>query len=277
MTKFYRMDDLVVHSNLQPSLIGMPVAFHAVNKSGSLVAARMLQSAYAKQGRETDYLCRYFNIPASKEEALDAIKNDNVNQKLLIDHGLVGVETIKPNAKVITMLRHPIRRIMSVYYWLLKHHPEKVLGRDILNWIRLEGIHYTQIRQFAFNHLSSKERGAIPNKSIAQIAQLAGEYFENHIAWFGVTELYDESMITLHWELGLDFIAQPTSDDRNTLQPKYQTKPITNGEFDWTYTTMSKKYYTEIEELLGYDIVFYELMKNKFQRYLKNFELGTLE
>ena len=100
-----------------------------------------------------------------------------------------------------------------------------------------------------------------------------GSYFDTHIAWFGITEMFEESVLTLHWELGFDRIGAGIVDDRNKKRPGYLARKIENGEFGRRNMTISKAYYDEIEDLLSFDIVFYEMMKRRFRNYLAGFEM----
>jgi hypothetical protein len=273
MLKSFLIQD--IRAARHPVLRDTPIAFHGVNKSGSLAMATVLKNSFALQNAGNRFMCRYMSIPETRDEAIKRIVNDNGSNQILIDHGLVGLEKKAPSVKMITMLRHPIRRIISAYYWLSTHHPESVMGRDLLNWVRLEGRHHSQIRQFAFDHFSPQERGRIVGRSISEITRRALDYFEDNIAWFGITEMFKESTLALHWELGLDQIGKGMVDDRNKDRPTYLKKEITNGDFDHTHTSISKAYYEELEQYLAFDIVFYEVMKRKFRSYLADFEMDS--
>ena len=262
----------------EPVLRDVPVVFHGVNKSGSLAMATVLRQSYARQGDSARFMCRYMDIPDTRAKAVERMKADQGRNQILIDHGLIGLEKQVPKVRMITMLRHPIRRIISAYYWLSTRHPEQILGRDLLSFVRMEGIQRSQIRQFAFDHFSGPDRGRIVGKSLSQIAADALDYFDRHIAWFGITEMFEESVLTLHWELGLGHTGVIRSDDRNKKRPAYQVKPIVDGEFNHTHVAFSKAYFDELEHLMSYDIVFYEIMKMRFRRYLEQFDFnGTLE
>ena len=262
-----------IRTDRQPALVNAPVIFHGVNKSGSLAMASILRNSYALRKENRRFMCRYMGLPDTREEALDRIRNDQGRNQILIDHALVGLEQQVPGARMITMLRHPVRRMISAYFWHQTHHPERLLGRDLLNWIRHERLTHSQVRQFAFDHFSQRDRNAIRNWGIADICNRAMDYFDTHIAWFGITEMFEESVLALHWELGFDRIGAGIVDDRNKKRPGYLAREIENGEFGRRNMTISKAYYDEIEDLLSFDIVFYEMMKRRFRNYLAGFEM----
>lgn len=264
-----------IRSDRQPGLDNAPVVFHGVNKSGSLTMASVLRNSFALRKEDDRFMCRYMSIPDTREEAIRRMVGDEGRNRMLIDHALVGMEKQVPGARMITMLRHPIRRAISAYYWHQSRHPEKVMGRDLLNWVRMEGKQHSQVRQFAFDHFSKRERNAIRNRGIAEIVNLAMAYFDDNIAWYGITEMFDESVLSLHWELGFDRVGADISDTRNKDRPAYLHRDITDGEFGAANMTISRAYYDELEQLLGFDIVFYEMMKRRFRKYLAGFEMDA--
>ena len=268
--------DLNSMSNREPAFRERPVIFHGVNKSGSLSFAKALQKSYAATGRSEEYMCRYLGIPSTRDGAMERMSKNPKRRQILIDHGLVGFEESVPSAGFATLLRHPARRVLSCFFWLQSHHPDLVLGRDFSSWIRAEGMAYSQIRQFAYNHLSAKERGEITQMKIGDIGARAAAFFEDRVDWFGITELFEESLLTFHWELGLDHIAPWETDMRNTAQPRYDSRAETRGRFDFRKTTISNALYNEIESVMGPDIVFYEMMRQKFLKYLRGFSIDGL-
>ena len=260
-------------SNGSPALRDRPIIFHGVNKSGSLSFAKALQKGYAAAGRTSSFMCRYLGIPETRDEALHRMVDDKGQNQILIDHGLVGLEERCPGAAFVTLLRHPARRIFSAYYWLQTYHPDQIMGRDFSSWLRTEGVSHSQMRQFAFNHLSPKERGEITRMKIGDMAARAVAFFDDKVRWFGITELFEESLLTFHWEAGLDKVAYWEADTRNKARPNYDPKGPSSGRFDFKMTSISNAFYDEIESVMGPDIVFYEFQRRKFLKYLEGFSI----
>lgn len=258
-----KMFDLAeVYTNQCESLLqSSPILFHGVNKSGSLAFAKVLHTAYVKSGNDHRFMCRYMQMPASKDEAFKQFREKLDLNPILIDHGLFGREEDYPRTKVVTILRDPLRRVISIYFWLSSHHPEKILGRDLLSWAAQDWRSYSQVRQFAYDHRNSRTAHAIDQKPIGELIATAECKFHSKVAWFGICELFEESIISLATELGLRTIPVWEDDKRNIAKPKFNTLP--------------KNLERALTEILSYDIAFYEIKKQEFIRNMRKTPLSA--
>lgn len=242
------MDETGTKSAIQNA----PLLFHGVNKSGSLAFSKVLHAAYHETGNTDRFMCRYMQIPAGREEALSQFSEKLATNPVLIDHGLFGYEKNYPGAKSVTILRDPMKRIFSIYYWLLSHHPEKIMGRDIITWARHDARSFSQVRQFAFDNRALRTAHAIDQKPIGEMISTAEINFSENIAWFGICELFEESIISFLSQAGINKAPVWEPDNRNTAKPQS--------------STISKGLEREISEIIGFDIAFYEIKKQEFLR-----------
>lgn len=227
------------------------ILFHGVNKSGSWAMADVLKKTYYHIGADENYSCRYFGLPHDREESLLRFSKNSKNSiapRILIDHDLAELRGRFPSAKFITLLRDPIKRIISCYYWLNSHHPEFIKNRDILSWAKQSGRDYTLCSQFAYkNGLKVFTDQSISNRELANIART---WFTNNISAFGLSEFFEESVFWIASHLGLDQVPEWDPDLRNVKRP--------------TWDSIDINIYNELEEMFAYDVFFYQEFRGVF-------------
>lgn len=227
--------------------------FHAVNKSGSLAMAEVLLSAYAHEQRRNEFFCSYYDI--SKETNLNNLfqqfSENQGNGKILISHDLVGKAHLFPKAKFITLLRDPIKRLVSCFYWLRTQHPEVIRGRNILQWAEESGKSHSQIFQFACHSDTRPQLKHEVNKmSNEEIFKIAHCWFEKNVHAYGITEHFEESIMWLASHLGLKSVPLWKTDKRNVNRPLWDQ--------------LDDNIISSLEDLFSHDIAFYQSMKNQF-------------
>jgi len=243
-----------------PLLAESPIIFHGVNKSGSLAFAKVLHDAYSRSGNLNRFMCRYMQLPAGRSEALDEFKDKLPIYPILIDHGLVGFEDNFNNAKLVTLLRDPVERMVSIYFWLKSNHSEKIMGRDLVTWVRHESRVYSQVRQFAFDHRDARTAHNLDRMSVGEMISIAEHRFMDKVEWYGVCEKFEESVIMFLALIGFTKVPVWEVDVRNTHKPKAEALP--------------RKLHQEISDIIGYDIAFYESKKVAFEKSLEQLDLN---
>lgn len=232
-----------------------PVLFHGVNKSGSLACATVLQRAYSAHGRQEDYMCRYFGIPDSIEAALATFAKKRelpARHALLIDHNLVGRSVEFPGAPYITLLRSPVRRMLSCYFWIKKHAPDQLRERDFSTWLEEAGLAYSLVFQFAcFAGAGKDVKLDVQKLAPETVKQMAEDWFDENVVLFGIAEQFEESLFSLAGGLGLPSIPLWQPDKRNALRPPWER--------------LSPDLIAYIEEVVAYDIDFYEERVRRLQ------------
>lgn len=236
-----------------------PLLFHGVNKSGSLAFSRSVHAAYVAVGKEKQFLCRYMQMPVGRDEAIAQFKGHLDKAPILIDHAMVGVQDSIAGSRLSTMLRHPVSRFISIYFWLQTKHPEKLMGRDIMSWARQEHRIYSQLRQFTFTFLKPATAIAMDRLPIDDSLEKAITLFETKMAWWGICELFEETLVSFSIHRGFNKVANWETDKRNVERPEY--------------TKLPRNMYEELSMLLGYDVAFYTFMKSEFTKRFMDDEL----
>lgn len=219
--------------------------------------ATSLKEAYDRRGKSDAFMCRYFNLPDNIEGAKAKFTEKKEEHILLIDHNLVELRKEFPWAKYCTLLRSPVRRMISTFYWLERFHPETMRGRDIRTWMEQSGPRYSLCFQFArFEGGGEKMNKQLSQLSTAEIKQMGENWFDENICFFGITEYFEESAIFFAHNLGLPELAPWRPDKRNSKRPKWDQ--------------IDPSLLSEIEEIMRYDIDFYEKRKRSFENVVQS-------
>lgn len=200
------------------------IVFHGVNKSGSLAMANVLRAGYFASGRANQFFSTYHKIPwmeHNRHNPLpDIIEASTPNGTLFISHDLYGAfDETKARALVVTQFRHPVARIVSIHSWLRKYHASGYGGPEGFPTLQKfaetsRGISHSQISQVAVGFGKGwLER--VHKLTAAQMLELALEAIDRKIAWFGLAELFEESIFTFAALCGLRSVPSWAKDDRN--------------------------------------------------------------
>lgn len=118
--------------------------------------------------------------------------------RLLQGHFLFGIHEAYPGPTAyVTMMRDPVARIVSSYYYTIKTFPETTL-RDmpIEAFARGESIHREQNAQA--RRIAGVRKDEIDHVSVDALYERAVENIENDFACVGLVERFDESLILMH-------------------------------------------------------------------------------
>jgi hypothetical protein len=200
------------------------VVFHGVNKSGSLAMADVLRAAYFASGRANQFFSTYHKIPWMQDDQdnplPEIIQSSTPNGTLFISHYLYGAfDEARARALLITQFRHPVARIVSIHSWLRKFHASGYGGPEGFPTLQRfaetsNGISHSQISQLAVGY-GKGWRERIHKLTAAQMLELALEAIDRKIAWFGLAELFEESIFTFAALCGLRSVPSWAKDDRN--------------------------------------------------------------
>lgn len=192
-----------------------------------------------------------------QEEGFEAVKD----YKLLItrhDYSVYRYFSRKP--VFITMLRHPSRRLESLYREL-QQNPDYPL----LNRIEGKGLTLNEFLAHPFIHDeieigqvrrlvgATQDHPGLSDQAMIEIAQLRLEEF----AYFGIMEHLEESLKLLSYTFDRDFTEQFDTSP-NTI--KVEGEKIVNNE------------YQALLDLDIFDLRLYEAAKNKFFKRVKQME-----
>jgi hypothetical protein len=126
---------------------------------------------------------------------------------------------------------------------------------DIMRWVKERGHSYTLIFQFACHDgIQRRDKLRIKRLDRLEMAAKGEAWFDAQVVTFGVTELFEETIMAFACELGLPSIGLWRPDTRNANRPKWKL--------------IAEDMRLEIANIIRYDVEFYERKKRQFlERY----------
>jgi hypothetical protein len=216
MTPLFRVE---VSGELEPDCLDQKVViFHGINKSGSMCFANVLRTTYIVAVRREQFYCQYHKPRVEWPELLRRVE-DSTPHALFISHNLYGAVKTKPHHTFVTMFRHPLPRIVSGYQWLKNRFVSE--GGKAEEFQTLEefvekgnGITWSQIAQFGIG-FDPEVRKKKWRYSAEQTYQWCVENIERDVSWFGIAELFEESIFVFASLCGLSRVTAWKRDVRN--------------------------------------------------------------
>ena len=173
------------------------VAFHGVNKSGSLSMATTIRDAYAATGRSGEFFGHYFmsGMPlADYLRAVDALQG----HRFLVAHYLYGSLPPRPGRVLVTQFRHPLPRLLSCYNWLKRKHEarkEPTAFPSIEQWAtETRGRRYSQVMQFGVG-FAPDFQDRMERMTARDLYENALDAIERDVFCFGIAERFEESIV----------------------------------------------------------------------------------
>jgi hypothetical protein len=159
-----------------------------IPKTGGLTLRRILDLQYSKQER--------YRFPKKNPNQIYELTKDKLNSiNCLYGHFKFGIHPplTKPFT-YITLLRDPIERVISTYYFILQNPKNRM---------------YNTVKKMTFeefvasNHtpISNHQTRFVSGKNIPDL-ELAKKNLEKHFALVGITEMYAESIFMMSKQLG---------------------------------------------------------------------------
>jgi len=208
-----------IGSGAPASLAGKRVVFHGINKSGSLAMANVLFEAYRHHGREKQFHSHYHHRPKTQAELVALINSTTRGHAFFVGHQLYrAFDPRLPGCAIVTQLRHPLSRVLSVHSWLKMRHARfksKNPYPTLEKWVAdSKGSKYSQVVQLAvgFGEYADKTVAADDLKALLERAL---ENVESHFTWCGFAEHFEESIFVLARLCGLESVLPWQKDDRN--------------------------------------------------------------
>lgn len=205
-----------------------PVLFHAINKSGSLAMERVLKEAYYREMRAQQLFTHYRGIPRHLSALAEILRHSSGHVHGIAHYAFRAFPT-RPETLLVTQVRHPVPRALSVHGWLQGHH-EREHGTadgfpDLVTWLRARGGKgHTQIGQLAFG-FADGHAASIASTSTSDLAKLAFDHLEHEFAWFGLAEHFEESIFALARICELTAVTAWRTDARNIWRPDLDEVP----------------------------------------------------
>jgi Sulfotransferase family len=232
-----------------------PLIFHGINKSGSLVLTNVLRQAYFRAGRAHQVFSHYHATPSDLGTLADIAEHTR-GHAFFVGHYLFGALDPKRHA-FVTVLRHPLPRVVSCYSWLQRKHlrqrgaPARVpgwreryrswLGRDesvvkgaplaadgsfptLAEYARTSFRNHSQVSQFAPG-FAPKRGTRLKHMRPADQLEAAKEAIERDIRCIGISEYFEETIFLFAHLCGLEEVAPWQRDERNAERPLVDSLP----------------------------------------------------
>ena len=160
------------------------------------------------------------------EDILKEVSTSQINQlKLIQGHLKYGIHNhFHRRAKYFAIIRDPINRVLSTYYYVLsqKNNPQNLSTSN--NQMTIYDYVQSGVNPFLINgqtQLISGKTGNIDNPIIKseELFSLAKENIENDFLFLGITEMFDETILILKnmlgWHMPYYSIANRTKNKPN--------------------------------------------------------------
>ena len=160
------------------------------------------------------------------ENILKEVSTSQINQlKLIQGHLKYGIHNhFHRRAKYFAIIRDPINRVLSTYYYVLsqKNNPQNLSTSN--NQMTIYDYVQSGVNPFLINgqtQLISGKTGDIDNPIIEseELFSLAKENIENDFLFLGITEMFDETILILKnmlgWHMPYYSIANRTKNKPN--------------------------------------------------------------
>jgi len=194
------------------------IIFLHLPKTGGVTLRRALKWKYAPEMLNLETLTK----PA--ESLADVPLSERRNARVLTGHLHYGVhEYIPQRCEYITLLREPIARVVSYYYYILGHpkhwrHAEIVRsGMSLDEFARTSperGVENDQTRMLSGRGAGELDAGRLGRKALDE----AKRNLERFLV-VGVTERFDESFILIRRALGWKFPLYVTANVATRAKP----------------------------------------------------------
>jgi hypothetical protein len=240
-----------------------PVAFHGVNKSGSLAMSRVLHAAYIHASREDEFISTYQNRPRDYDEFMGLLANAR-RHALYISHYIYGAMELPKDSVLIGQLRHPLPRMLSVYGWQRRNYIRRNKTEEgyisFERWLdSLGGKQHTQMSQFAIGFPPDRNK-RLKKMPVVEVFERAKENFARDVHWCGFADYFEESIFVFAHICGLTEVTKWEKDTRNKWR-----SPLSSLD-----DAMKKR----IEEEFRYEIEFYQWALAAFKAKISRMNFG---
>lgn len=194
------------------------IIFHGVNKSGSLCLANVFRDAYIWASRRDQFYCHYHRPRYEFDELLRRIEN-STGPALFISHALYGAVQAKPPQVFVSMFRHPLPRVISGYQWMKNKFVENGGAPEAFHTLeefveKGQGITWSQIAQFGIGY-DPEVRSKKWRLSTEETYERCMKNIERDMHWFGISELFEETIFIFAAICGISHVAAWKRDVRN--------------------------------------------------------------
>lgn len=224
-----------------------------LHRTGGTTFLKLLDNIYAPNETYT-IDGRHFRESAIEFSQLP--ENQRKKYRIIKGHLFWGFHRFCPNeTSYITILRHPLQRAISQYYWHLRPecfysiHPDTTLEEF------LESGKFISADNGMTRFIAGKDREDVAYGQCSQeIFDLAKTNFQRYFLAFGLTEYFDESLLLFKRLLGWQKF--PVYQKKNVHQQKTQKPELSSREKE------------ALLKYNHYDIELYEYARQLFENQL---------
>lgn len=256
-------------------LLNKNIVFMHIPKNGGTTLDSILDKNFSVNNT--------FNVKVIGNSELNISDLLNLNEeelnniKLLKGHVPFGIhQKLRNQFNYITLLRNPIDRIVSYYYYVLSLPSHRLYGRVMKEKMSLYDF-TSQINQGDVNNAQIRVISGIEDTPENMLSK-AIDNIDNNFSFVGLVEKYDESLLLLQelYKFKIPYYRSLNKTpkrskldeiDKNTL---VAIKDLNQGDID-LYSIMEKKFNKELEEV---DLLNFKLKKLRSVNKLYNFYAG---
>lgn len=197
-----------------------------------------------------------YHIPVGRAESPDRWFEEVSSGKLsgynlITGHAVYGTHKQIPEAcRYFTMLRHPVRRVVSMYYYIKSGWPDSEAASNSL----VEFLH-SDHRAAKANDQVRFLSGIDPDNSPRRALHRAKHHLREKFSVFGLTEHFDESLLLFQKQLGWSRPPVYISSNVNRTRPAVEDHPASVIEAVRAENELDLKLYDAaketFEEVLG--------------------------
>jgi len=252
---------LCVASDLIPVADDGPVAFHGVNKTGSLAMANVMRQSYFAAERADQFFSVYHGVPRKLDDMCDILRHSR-GHNFFVSHNLFGAVDLPASGVLVTQVRHPLSRTLSIFGWMKRNHLNRHGNLDAVppleRWIvALKGFKHSQMHQIALGFGTTPLARDVP---VQDLFDMATANLEWAFDWFGIAELFEESIFAMAHICGLPAVLAWEKDTRNQWRDPAAELDESTGDL--------------IRESLELEFAFYEHALQLFRSRLEDVDFG---
>lgn len=230
-----------------------PIIFTHVPRSAGTTLVHIMKQRFSEDEQFFFYVReKAGNIREAMSEFEELPQEKRQKLKLLQGHTSFGIHRNFPSHTYVTLLRDPVERIISYYYYILRL-PDHYLHKVVLNSKMKLADFVTSGLSAELDNIQTRQLSGIHpgdnGKCNRQMLETAKANLLSHYAVFGITERFDETLILMKNQFGWKF---PFYTPMNTISDK----PVKNQ--------LSAETLQLIREVNAFDMELYEFAQERF-------------